>query len=265
MFIVNNLSEINNKMLLQIEKTKLRFEKQTKKDVKRILLNEYLEFVSLVEKYKNIDIAFTIYELNYRDSDLFNVLKKHIAEAYTFSYNKIKEQILSIKQLEDITLEELIRQYIQEQAAERIKNIDSTTLQQIKKAIEFLTLEEYSIIESIKYLRQHFALESDYRAERIARTEINASLNAASFEYAKFKNTDVKKVWLSARDNRVRGTNAKDKSSHLLMNRQEREINEAFQDPRSSAKLRYPGDTLLGAGASDVVMCRCTLIYKTKD
>lgn len=49
--------------------------------------------------------------------------------------------------------------------------------------------------------------------------------------------------------------------SHRAMNGQKRMFGEPFQTP-SGALLNYPGDTSLGAGAEEVVGCRCTKQYR---
>ncbi len=60
--------------------------------------------------------------------------------------------------------------------------------------------------------------------------------------------------WRSAGDGRVRHT-------HIVLNGQEvRGMDLAFQSP-SGAMLRYPGDTSLGAGAAEIIGCRCDVEY----
>jgi hypothetical protein len=94
------------------------------------------------------------------------------------------------------------------------------------------------------------------RGEMIARTEAMQSLNAAEYEATKqavdmgaMKESAVKREWDSAGDNRVR-------YSHRKMNGQRVGLLEAFKSP-NGALLMYPGDTKLGAGADEVVFCRC--------
>ncbi|ULJ73596.1 phage minor head protein [Rhizobium gallicum] len=99
------------------------------------------------------------------------------------------------------------------------------------------------------------------RAETIARTETGMAVMSAKHEaflqaLAK-SNRDARLVtrkWRSAGDNRVRHT-------HMVLNAQEvTGMDLPFQSP-SGALLRYPGDTSLGAGASEVVGCRCDVEY----
>lgn len=95
-----------------------------------------------------------------------------------------------------------------------------------------------------------------YRGEMIARTEAIQSLNRAEWEATKqavelgaTKTDAVAREWDSAGDKDVR-------YSHRKMDGQRRGIDEPFISP-SGAQLMFPGDTSLGAGADEVVACRC--------
>lgn len=95
-----------------------------------------------------------------------------------------------------------------------------------------------------------------YRGETIARTEAIQALNQSEYEatlqavdMGALRANDVKRVWDSAGDKRVRW-------SHSKLDGQAVGINEPFVSP-SGARLMFPGDTSLGAGADEVVNCRC--------
>lgn len=94
------------------------------------------------------------------------------------------------------------------------------------------------------------------RGEMISRTETLAAMNAASYEAirqavasGKIDAAAVCRVWRSAGDFRVRHT-------HIGLNRESVGLTQAFRSP-SGALLRFPGDTSLGAPASEIVGCRC--------
>lgn len=95
-----------------------------------------------------------------------------------------------------------------------------------------------------------------YRGEMIGRTEAIQALNRSEFEATKqaiamgaTSESAVKREWDSAGDKRVRYT-------HRKMNGQRVGIDEPFVSP-SGARMMFPGDTSLGAGADEVVACRC--------
>jgi hypothetical protein len=99
------------------------------------------------------------------------------------------------------------------------------------------------------------------RGETISRTETTMAVMSAKHEAflqaLSKSNRDaslVTRKWRSAGDNRVRHT-------HSVLNAQEvTGMDMPFQSP-SGALLRFPGDTGLGAGASEVVGCRCDVEY----
>lgn len=99
------------------------------------------------------------------------------------------------------------------------------------------------------------------RAEAIAKTETGMSANAAQHEAYQLSldrsgrdPTLVTRQWKSAGDRRVRHT-------HSVLNNQEQQgMDLPFTSP-SGAMMRFPGDTAYGAGASEVIGCRCICFY----
>lgn len=98
------------------------------------------------------------------------------------------------------------------------------------------------------------------RGETIARTEALNAFNSGrqhAFEQAigggKLSNTSVRKKWQSSGDDRVR-------EAHVEMNGQEVGLSEPFLSP-TGAQLMHPGDSSLGAGAEDIIACRCSVVY----
>jgi hypothetical protein len=95
------------------------------------------------------------------------------------------------------------------------------------------------------------------RAETIARTTATAALNAGrtiALEQAivegRLTRDAVTRIWDSA------GPDGRTRDSHLRMDGQQRAVGEPFVAPDGS-RLRWPGDTGLGASASETVSCRC--------
>lgn len=99
------------------------------------------------------------------------------------------------------------------------------------------------------------------RGETIGRVEAMTSLQRAKFEAyrqavasGKVAENTVTKVWRSASDLRVRHT-------HRGLNGDSVGLNGVFRTP-SGALLRFPTDTSLGAGADEIVNCRCDCEYR---
>lgn len=98
-----------------------------------------------------------------------------------------------------------------------------------------------------------------HRGDMIARTETIASLNAGRQEgimqLVEAGNIDasaVTKVWDSS------GHDGRTRHSHLLMENQRVGLNEPFTTP-TGYKLMFPGDSSMGAPASETAQCRCVL------
>jgi hypothetical protein len=99
------------------------------------------------------------------------------------------------------------------------------------------------------------------RGETIARTEALQAFNTAR-EEAIQQAVDVGavdpqqtvKIWRSGADARVRDT-------HAAMNGQRVPLQSPFRSPSGSLLMR-PGDGSLGAGAAEIVACRCIAEYR---
>lgn len=94
------------------------------------------------------------------------------------------------------------------------------------------------------------------RGDTIARTESLASLHAAQDEAYRqavdsgaVTATQVRRTWRSAHDLRVR-------HSHSVLDGESVGLDGIFVSP-SGARMRFPGDTSLGAGPEEIINCRC--------
>ena len=100
------------------------------------------------------------------------------------------------------------------------------------------------------------------RGETIARTESLGSLHAARDEGLQqmvdrgdLRADAVTYVWQAALDRSTR-------DSHAAMHGQARQRGTPFVSPVTGARLLYPGDRSLGAPASEVISCRCSLAVR---
>lgn len=96
-----------------------------------------------------------------------------------------------------------------------------------------------------------------YRADVIARTESVAALNTSEHEainqavdQGMIRQSQVKRVWDSA------GNDGRTRETHLEMEGQKVGLNEPFTFPDGTQAM-FPGDTSLGAPASETIQCRC--------
>lgn len=145
-------------------------------------------------------------------------------------------------------LEQLSENYFTKEL--RDKRFDST----VRKAIDSgkpLTAEVIG-----KLVGRYNSNALKYRGDSIARTESLHALNAAEYESTKqivdigaARPKDIEREWDSAGDTRVR-------PDHKKMDGQKVGLDEPFTTP-AGVPMMHPGDTSLGAGANDVISCRC--------
>jgi uncharacterized protein with gpF-like domain len=93
------------------------------------------------------------------------------------------------------------------------------------------------------------------RAATIARTETHNSAMAAIDESLKYKKIKVvSKTWWSLRDKKVR-------ASHKAVHGTTVPYNEPFSV--GGSHMMRPGDDSLGAGAEEIINCRCSVLFNT--
>lgn len=95
------------------------------------------------------------------------------------------------------------------------------------------------------------------RGDIIGRSETLPALHAAQDEAVRqaidagvIRAQDATKTWRSAHDRRVR-------HSHQRLDGQKVRFDKVFVSPDTGARMKYPGDTSLGAPAKETIGCRC--------
>lgn len=143
----------------------------------------------------------------------------------------------------------LMRNYLQRRRRDR--RYDAT----VRKAIAQGKPVQAEVARSIAV--RYSARLAQFRGEMIARTEGLPAIRAAKHEAyqqlvddGRVDAQDIVRGWATTTDGRERDT-------HGAMNGQEvRGLDAPFTSP-SGARFRYPGDTSLGAPASETIACRC--------
>ena len=90
-------------------------------------------------------------------------------------------------------------------------------------------------------LGKEFQKIEDYKLERIARTETNSAQNLGKQQSMKDNKVQYKQ-WITAQDERVRGTDSDDKVDHTMMHGQVVKRDEDFVHPTENWRVKYPGD-----------------------
>lgn len=145
------------------------------------------------------------------------------------------------------------RNFLAVESSKLIKNVTSTTKNQVKKALKEAIVAGDSIPQQATTLRARIAQFSRKRAIKIARTESIGAQNAGSLQGALSTGLALDKIWLATTDGKTRDT-------HSEANGQRVDINALFSVGGDSA--RFPSDPSLSA--AERCNCRCTCIYKAK-
>jgi hypothetical protein len=151
-------------------------------------------------------------------------------------------------------LETLDRNYFTRKG--RDKRLDSTILTAMKNG---KPLAKADIDRAVGRYSDTLLLD---RGKRIARTESITALRAGrdegveqAIEAGAIAQESLKRIWNATGDARTR-------PDHMVMNGQEVDgMNTPFTLPDGS-RMRYPGDTSLGASAAQTIMCRCFQEYR---
>lgn len=149
-----------------------------------------------------------------------------------------------------------VRNWIEAVVAEKVTKISRTTKDMIKREIALGFEEGESTPGIARRLRRKYQDFSVRRAMMIARTEVVAASNSGSHFAAEQTGLEYERVWLSSRDDRVR-------DDHTDMDGQTRGKSDPFEAPDGS-ELMFPGDTSLGADASQTINCRCTETFEVR-
>jgi hypothetical protein len=146
--------------------------------------------------------------------------------------------------------------YLTAIGAERVVNVNQTTIDKLRAIITNAVNQGKSIPETVRLIQSDFNFMAQYRAERIARTEIIGASNRGAMEAAQATGLTLKKIWISTRDDRTR-------EGHLVMDGVEADMDGSFNVPSEEGgwdSMDSPGD--LNAPVGQIVQCRCTIAFK---
>jgi HK97 family phage portal protein len=153
------------------------------------------------------------------------------------------------------------RQILRERGLESFANISKTTTERIMRVVERGVRDSRSIAEIGRKIAADFKAVSPVRAETIARTEVLTASSlgqAAAMRNAKELIPGLKKIWINAGDELVRGNpdgkyNDAEFDHWDVQNDGAIDANEPF-----SNGLQFPREP--GGEAGNVINCRCRLL-----
>lgn len=152
-----------------------------------------------------------------------------------------------------------MQEFIDSITGSKVVSVQATSREAAVNAIRSVTQEVLEMglgsEEAAKLIQERVLSEwrilSEFRAQRIARTEVTALANRASYLGAQTSGVNFQKEWMAYIDSRTRAT-------HKAANGTRVGPFEWFEI--GDARLQYPGQYAAG-DASETIQCRCRLGY----
>jgi len=145
--------------------------------------------------------------------------------------------------------------YLEREAATRIHGIAQSTADEIRDIVVAGVRDGKSHDQIGRELYAAIPDLTRKRAATIARTETHSAATSAIYETMKFKRVPIKtKTWWTARDKDVR-------ASHQAVHGAVVPFDQPFTV--GGAYMMFPGDPSMGAGAEEIVNCRCSALFNT--
>ena len=228
----------------------------------------YRQLSSLFKKFLSVQMylykQYGLYEPQIAEQtlneDMFPIIHAHYKRVFKvmFEYNESKYN-LNKKQDEafvfgrSIDFENLVEQYFNTRQLV-LAGISMRLATRISSVIEQGRADDLTLAQITKLVSDKFLPISRSRSALIARTETHNAASFASNAYFKTVEEDLGtkmlKKWVATNDKRTR-------SAHALANGQIVDMNEDFMV--GGVPMEYAGDPK--GGASNVINCRCVIIY----
>lgn len=218
------------------------------------------------------ELAEQINEQNYNSPVLLDTIKpdvilKRYEELYTLvgadfareQYNRLKGLDIDLLTKEEDTWYNYLRHYVKNRLWKRIENVNKTSISTagriINDVLEQSVTEGLGAYETATRIKRGLIDDgiryNQWRALRIARTEIMSASNVGSMEGAKATGEALEKFWVPTFDSRTRDTHLSVESQNPKM------MNEPFLV--GMYQMQHPGDP--AGGAEEVINCRCAIAY----
>jgi uncharacterized protein with gpF-like domain len=184
------------------------------------------------------------------------ILFRHYRQIYRDSYSSVTDQLESkaARQSQSQFMQEQLS-WLEREAAKKIANISQSQVDFIRDRVMAGVRDGHSAEKIARNLAESIPEISRNRAATIARTETHNAAMAAIDESLKYKRIVVKtKTWWSVRDKKVR-------ASHQAVHGTTVPYAEPFNV--GGSPMMRPGDDSLGAGADEIINCRCTVLFNT--
>lgn len=229
-----------------------------KKAISDSLLTYFANMPNEADLIEQYTLLYVISPNSYREvfEELYTIVGNVFGKA---TYNELlaKSGVKKIVTKTELSFTDYFLNYVESNAGELITLIVGTTkddlIQVVRNVLADALANGYGVNEVIRNIQKEMTFISEYRAERIARTEIVRASNIAANRGALATGLDLVKKWDAFIDNRTR-------DSHIAANGQERGMSQLFDV--GSRQMKYPGDP--AGGASETINCRCSVQYRRR-
>ena len=196
---------------------------------------------------------------NVQQSQIFDMYKELYATIGYDSYKRTLKEVKRMKDLSDISFEQLITNFLQQSAGLRITSVHASLIQSIIDVIAKGYEDNLSVDQITRLLQRQFSWNR-IQALRIARTETTTITNSSTLLAANESPYQMEKTWISVQDNRTRRP-PQSVYDHLDMNGVKVDYYNTFFV--SGIEMEYPGDP--NAPAGTVINCRCKIAITLKE
>lgn len=228
----------------------------------RISLNK--QFRDLAERindqnYNSIKPEFSPDEIEKRMTELYKAVGTDFARSQLTELKGNDPAILT-KETEDIWVNYMAN-FVKRRLWTRIQSINQTSIEIagriINDALEESINEGLGAYETATKVKKNLIQKgieyNQWRALRVARTEIMTASNIGSLEGAKASGEQLEKYWIATYDDRTRDTHMEVESQNP------RGMNEGFRV--GAWLMECPGDP--DGGPEEVINCRCGIAFQT--
>lgn len=211
--------------------------------------------MTLMTRYDRLNkltdqLANTAYNAN---SMAKKMIDGEMVNIYELNYNTSASE-LGFAAIDHTAIKKILK--AEENPFDKISSLyDKTGIKNAMKGDLMTGLLKGESMQKIARRFKHTSEKSLKDSIRIARTETTRVQNSAKMDIGKHGQElgfEMWKRWISTTDGRVR-------EDHLAMNGVEVPQDKPFVLPDGS-KMMFPGDISMGADASQVINCRCTVV-----
>ena len=172
---------------------------------------------------------------------------------------QVQKFLMSYNLKQEIDIDDFMQSFqpwLEGRAAEEITKINDTTRSLIRVSLKRSLESGKTYYEASKDIKEVGSITSNYRAMRIARTELHTASGEATQISAEKSTVKIKeKEWSTAGDERVRS----ESFNHVAADGERVKLEEYYVNTGES--LRYPGDSM-GSGGN-IINCRCVSLFDT--